>query len=320
MISKFNTFVAENFSDYDGTLGQYIGGLAKSDERVAEIVASYTKETDQSVDIVNAIDVLSDTIKVSLLKNVEKHINDEEAEVKVSTSSTDEPAVDTEYIEPLDESYGGKGLFSSFLKCLTALGFKDNKVSSDTPSNFLYIFRFIGKSASEVQQVFNRYKSLQKVKLEEGKTYSLYYGLRTDGMMEYGTYINEMEPIGEFKLGKRDFNKFKTTELKSLSGFKRLTVDMDYNDNVLFLKLKQVMSDFDPGKIQTKMPPFINGRIMTFGYYGYGTWSSGNISPQDLENIKNEIKDYLSKYKWTEKCMIGVTAKNFWVYINIKLK
>ena len=108
--------------------------------------------------------------------------------------------------------------------------------------------------------------------------------------------------------------------MKSLSGFKRLTVDLDHDDIIKHLKLKQVMSDFDPGHHDSKMPPVMNGRVITFGYYGYGTWSGGNLAPQDLEQIKDDTKEYLSKYKWTKDCLIALDARNFWVYINIKLK
>ncbi len=315
MIINFTEFVVENFSEYDGSLGEYISGLAEKDVRVSEIVASYTKDVDQSVDISNAVEILSDTVKISLLKSVENHINGVEAELKVSTSSVDESPE-----EALEESFGSKGVFTSFLKSLTALGFKDNVVSRDTKSNFLFMFRFVGANGVDVKQVFKRFKSLQEVTIDEEKRLSLYYGVRTDGMLEYGIYIDDMEPVGEFKLKRREFNNYKVSKLKSLSGFKKSMVELDYEDLVTMLKLKQVMSEFDPGQVQSKMQPEINNRIMTFGYYGYGTWSAGNISPQDLEDVKNNVKEHLSKYKWTKNCLMAVDARNFWIYINIKLK
>jgi hypothetical protein len=326
MINTFSEFTNENFNPHDGTLGDYISGLAETDERVREIVASYTMDVDQSVNMSNAINILSDTVKISLLKNVEDHVNGVEGELKVTTSSEKESTDigddedSGQVIELIDESYGSKGIFTSFLKCLTALGFKDNTVSNDNKSNFLFLFRFIGRNGEEVKQVFNRFASLKKVHVDESKRLSLYYGLRTDGMIEYGSYSEDFDPIGEFKLGKREFNIYKTSELKSLSGFKRLVVDIDYSDILTFIKLKMVMGDFDPGHVQSKMQPEINSRIMTFGYYGYGTWSGGNLSPEDLDTIKNNIKEYLSKYKWTKQCQIALDARGFWVYVNIRLK
>ena len=316
MIINFTDFVVENFSDYDGSLGGYISGLAENDPRVCDIVSSYTQDIDQSVDMYNAIEVLGDGVKISLLKSVENHINGVEAELKVSDTSVKE----SPHEEVLEEANGGKGVFTSFLKSLTALGFKENVVSNDNKSNFLFMFRFVGVDGSDVKQVFKRFKSLQQVHIEEEKRLSLYYGVRTDGMLEYGVYIDEMEPIGEFKLKGREFNNYKISKLKSLSGFKKSMVELDYKDLVTMLKLKQVMSEYDPGQVNSKMQPEINGRIMTFGYYGYGTWSVGNINPQDLGDIKDNIKEHLSKYKWTKDCLIAVDARNFWVYINIKLK
>jgi len=37
-------------------------------------------------------------------------------------------------------------------------------------------------------------------------------------------------------------------------------------------------------------------------------------------NIKNNLRTFLSKYKWSEKVMININPDKFWIFINIKLK
>ena len=59
---------------------------------------------------------------------------------------------------------------------------------------------------------------------------------------------------------------------------------------------------------------------MTFGYYGVGKWDNGKLDVGEFENIKNNFKIWLSKFKWSEKILVSVTNNSFWVYFNFKLK
>ena len=85
-----------------------------------------------------------------------------------------------------------------------------------------------------------------------------------------------------------------------------------------------------PGKIPTKENdendvkksiPFLgDDRTITFGYYGIGKWSHGTIEDGQIEEIKEKLKVFLSKNKWSDKVMIAIKADSFWVYVKIKLK
>ena len=80
------------------------------------------------------------------------------------------------------------------------------------------------------------------------------------------------------------------------------------------------MKDFRPGYSEKSLFPILRDRIFTFGYYGVGRWDNGVLDEGELMNIKNNLRTFLSKYKWSEKVMINVNPDRFWVYINIKLK
>ena len=80
------------------------------------------------------------------------------------------------------------------------------------------------------------------------------------------------------------------------------------------------MLTFNPGYHEKKLSPMLKDRIISFGYFGVGRWDNGKIDEGELMNIKNNLRTFLSKYKWSEKVMINVNPDRFWVYINIKLK
>ena len=81
------------------------------------------------------------------------------------------------------------------------------------------------------------------------------------------------------------------------------------------------MDKFQPGHYEQKMSPIVyENRIITFGYYGVGKWDNGILDEGELMNIKQNIKTFLSKFRWSDKIQVSVFPKTFWVYINIKLK
>lgn len=219
------------------------------------------------------------------------------------------------------ESYG-KNVLSTFFKCLTALGFKDNSPQEkDIPSEFLIIFKMSGVESSKISSVFNRFKSLSTIKVDYSHpNMGLYFGIRTSGDFEYGYYYDELVPIGLFKLNKSSLNSLKLSELKSTSGLKKVVLNLTVDDILLMGKIKNEMDKFQPGHYEEKMSPRVNDRIITFGIYGLGKWSDGKLDEQELHNIKSNLKSFLSKYKWSEKIQISVVPNKFWIYINIKLK
>jgi hypothetical protein len=181
MIKKYNDFIQESFNkDEHHSLGEYIEDLSKNDGFIQMIIGEYTKEIDPSISISNAINVLDDMDKVQLLKRVELHLNNHQGDVDVTTTTP---------VDLLEESYG-KNVLTTFMKCLTALGFKDNTPESkEVPSEFLLFFKFSGIDSSKIESVFKRFKSLQSIQIDYSQPQmGLYFGIRNEGQFEYGYY------------------------------------------------------------------------------------------------------------------------------------
>ena len=316
MIKRYNDFIQESFSKEDHhSLGEYIEQLAENDEFIQMIVGQMTGDIDSSIRMSNAINLLDDLEKVELLKRVENHLNGVEGKTHVAAT------IDAKTVEPIDEAYG-KNVLTTFFKCLTALGFKENAPqTNEVPTEFLMFFKLSGVDSSRIEGVFNRFKSLQSINVDYSHpTMGLYFGIKCDGLFEYGYYYDELIPIGQFKLTKSIYNQIKLSELKSASGLKKILVNLNFEDVVLMSKIKVEMDKFSPGYFEQKMVPQINERTMTFGFYGVGKWDNGQLDAGEFENVKNNLKTFLMKYKWSEKIMISVQPSKFWVYIQIKLK
>jgi len=313
MIKKYNDFIQESFNkDEHHSLGEYIEDLSKNDEFIQMIIGEYTKEVDPSISISNAINVLDDMDKVQLLKRVELHLNNHQGDVDVTTTTP---------VDLLEESYG-KNVLTTFMKCLTALGFKDNTPESkEVPSEFLLFFKFSGIDSSKIESVFKRFKSLQSIQIDYSQPQmGLYFGIRNEGQFEYGYYYDELISIGQFKLNKSSFNSLKLSDLKATSGLKKLLVSLNLEDVILMGKIKVEMDKFQPGYFEQKSTPQVSDKVISFGYYGVGKWDNGKIDEGELMNIKNNLRTFLSKYKWSEKVMININPDKFWIFINIKLK
>ena len=316
MIKRYNDFIQESFSkENHHSLGEYIEQLAENDEFIQMIVGQMTGDIDVSIRMSNAINLLDDLQKVELLKRVENHLNGVEGKTHVAAT------VDAKTVEPIDEAYG-KNVLNTFFKCLTALGFKENSPqTNEVPTEFLMFFKLSGVDSSRIEGVFRRFKSLQSINVDYSHpTMGLYFGIKCDGLFEYGYYYDELIPIGQFKLTKSIYNQIKLSELKSASGLKKILVNLNFEDIVLMSKIKVEMDKFSPGYFEQKMVPQILERTMTFGYYGVGKWDNGQLDAGEFENVKNNLKAFLMKYKWSEKIMISVQPSKFWVYIQIKLK
>lgn len=319
MIKKYNQFISESFSkDNHHSLGEYIEDLSQNDEHIQMIVGQMTGDIDPSIRLSNAVNLLDDLKKVELLKRVENYLNGVEGETHIAATVDADTVVPN---EPVQESYG-RNVLNTFLKCLTALGFKENTPqTNEIPSEFLIFFKFTGVESSKIQGVFSRFKGLQSIKIDYSHpTMGLYFGIKCDGLFEYGYYYDELIPIGQFKLTKSIYNQIKLSELKSASGLKKILVNLTFEDIQLMSKIKLEMDKFNPGYFEQKMVPQINERTMTFGYYGVGKWDNGQLDLGELENVKGNLKTFLMKYRWSEKILISVQPNKFWIYIQIKLK
>ena len=313
MIKKYSDFISESYNEKThGTIGEYIEELCSENDEIKNIVNQHLKDSEPWIEISNAINILPDLEQVNLLKRVEKYLSGVEEEPEVFTSTD---------VNLLEESYG-KGVLNTFFKCLTALGFKENQPSHETPSEFLIFFKLSGVESSRIESVFNRFKSLQSIQIDYTQPkMGLYFGIRNTGDFEYGYYYDELIPIGSFRLTKSLYNKIKLSDLKSASGLKKMLVNYNFDDIKLLGKIKQRMDSFQPGYFEQKMTPKVyDNRVITFGFYGVGKWDNGKLDEGELLNIKGNLKNFLSVAPWSNKIQLSVVADKFWVYINLKLK
>jgi len=291
------------------------------DEYVKNIVTRYTNQIDPSIDIYNAIKLLDIKTQLEIKGQIEQYlqygISNKEPEIIVSTETE-------ELLESEEITHSGKGVFTSFLKALTALGQKENSPNWDkTPDNFLLYYFFANLNSEEVKMIFGRFKSLQRyihlIKYDENSV-NLYFGLRCDGQFEYGiNYVNNV-PIGQFQISKSIIKWIISIESKSAQSLKKELVNLTLGDIMTLGKIKSDMLSYNPGYHEKKLSPTLKDKVISFGYYGVGKWDNGKLDSGELMNIENNFVSYLLSKKWGGKVLISVKAISFWVYIHIKLK
>ena len=115
MIKRYSQFIKEDFSGFN-SLGEWVESLIE-DQYVKNIINRYTQDIDPEIELSNAINILDKRIQNEIKTQIENYlqngIQEKEPEVLASTD-----------LEMLGES-AGKGIFTSFLKSLTALGQKE---------------------------------------------------------------------------------------------------------------------------------------------------------------------------------------------------
>jgi len=222
-------------------------------------------------------------------------------------------------------SKAGKGVFKSFLKTLTALGYKD--ISQDykhSKDGFIAYFEQEEVSSFEARTIFKRFKSLtQYIGLIDGSKDKLkmYFGIKNSAKLEYGiSYEDKLLPIGSFKLSNSTIKWILGLDSKSSSSFKKLIVNISYNDLLTFGRIKEDMKDYKPGFYSKRSYPTISDNVITFGYKGFGEWINGNFSDEQLNELKSNLKKWMSNKKWKSKVMIKLDTSNFWINIHFKTK
>lgn len=321
MIKRYLDFIKEDFNGFH-SLGEWIESLM-DDEYVRNIVARYTKDSDTSIDLSNAINILDDNTKNEIKYQIDNYlqngIEEKEPQFLVSTD-----------IEQLTEALAdeitiaGKGIFTSFLKSLTSLGQKEVQPSFEKcPEDFLLYYHYPNLQSEVVKQIFSRFKSLTRyidlVDYQKNEV-DLYFGVRCDGEFEYGLHYENNKPIGRFKLSQSTIKWICQLNSKSASSLKKELVNLTYADILTFGKIKSDMASFQPGYFEKKLSPTIKDRVISFGYYGIGRWDNGKLDEGEFQNIKNNFTTWLLSKRWGSKVLISVKPMSFWVYLHIKLK
>ena len=318
MIKKYLDFIKEN-NEYN-SLGEWVESLY-DDEYVKNIVNRFISDITPDIKLSNAINLLDDREKADIKTQIEDYkkngIQDKKPDVVVST--------ETELLES-NEALSGKGIFTTFLKALTALGQKDTLPNKDMcPDDFLLYYFYKDMNSEDVKTIFNRFKSLTRFieHIDYGKNeVNLYYGVKTDGLFEYGiSYENKHLTLGRFKLTQSILKWMVQLDLKSASSLKKELVNLSYNDILLMGKIKNDMKEYLPGQHEKRAKATLNdGKVISFGYYGVGKWDNGRLDEGELLNIKNNLSTFVLSKKWGSKVLISVKAQSFWLYVHIKIK
>lgn len=319
IIKRYSEFIKEGFD----TIGEEIESIYQ-DEYVKNIVNRYIEDIDPSIRIANAINLLDDRTQREIKSQVDDYIANgiEDKDPTIITSTETEELLET--MAQQEISFAGKGVFNSFLKSLTALGKKDNKSNYDIcPDDFLIYYQLDNLLSDDVKIIFKRFKSLFRYidLIDYGKNeLNLYFGIRTNGYFEYGISYENKLPIGQFKLSKSTINWILTLESKSAQSLKKDLVNLSFNDILTLGRIKQDMLSYNPGYFESKSPVYINDKVISFGYYGFGNWNNGKLNDDDLFKIKSDFSNWVISKKWGSKVLVSINPKSFWLNIHLKLK
>ncbi len=316
MIKKYLEFIREQKFN---TIGEWVESLY-NDDYIKNIVNRYISDISPDIRISNSVNILDEKIQNDIKFQIEGYLKNgiEEKEPIISTST------ETEEILESSDITAGKGIFTSFLKSLTALGKKETKPDFEKcPDDFLLYYHYTDLNSDDVKSVFSRFKSLtQYVELIDyaKNEVDLYFGIRCDGVFEYGVCYEKHLKIGEFKLTSYIIKWIVLLESKSATSLKKEMVNLGYSDILLLGKIKSDMIQLFPGYHEKRSKVTITDRVISFGYFGLGKWENGKIDEDEFSNIKSKFTNWVSKRKWGSKVLMSVQPKSFWVYVHLKLK
>jgi hypothetical protein len=312
-IKKFKEFLTE--SQNGKSLGEWIESYS-DDEYVMNIVNRHIGEISPDIRLSNAVNTLDEVTQKEIKAQVDKYLQG-------GIEEKDPTIVASTETENLLESMGS-GVFTSFLKCLTALGGKEiGPKFEKTPENFLIFYVMENLESSVVRDIFKRFKSLhtslEAIDYRENNL-NLYFGVKSNGFIEYGVGYEQLQPIGEFKLSNKILKNLITSDLKAISNLKKLLVNLTFNDIITLGVIKGDMMTFSPGYFESKGPITITDRVISFSWKGAGKWDNGKFDEGELANLKGNFNTFVLSKKWGEKILVSIKPGSFWLNIHIKLK
>jgi hypothetical protein len=216
----------------------------------------------------------------------------------------------------------GKNLFKDYLKVFTALGLKDTKPNyQNSPDEFLTYFISIPVQTNNVKSIMSRFQQFHQYINSIDYNYNecqLYYGIKCDMMFEYGIKSEENKIVfGQFPVTKSNFRWLILLDSPSASNLKKEIISHNPDKLNLLSKIKSEVKKFNPGETEKRLQPEMIGDIMRFSYQGL---SNGNLQPDQFQILKDNLMNYLMKYKWANKIQISITQDNPWLHLNIRLK
>jgi hypothetical protein len=334
IIKRYLDFISESNSEEFNSIGEWVESLS-TDDYVMNIVNRYINDNQKlysgedinpTIDLSNAVNLLPENIQKEIKYQIDNYLETgiEEKEPLVLPSTETEELLGESVEVQSEISVAGKGIFTSFLKSLTALGLKESNPNWDRcPEDFLLYYHFPNLDSESVKQIFSRFKSLTRylhlVDYQHNQL-DLYFGLTTAGQCEYGIQYEQRFPIGQFKLSQSVVKWMLSLESKSSQSLKKEIVNLTYSDMIILGLIKTDMKSFTPGYFEKKLTPMLRDRVITFGFYGVGRWDNGKLDEGEYQNIKTNFTNWLLTKKWGSKVLISVKPESFWLYIHLKLK
>jgi hypothetical protein len=334
MIKRYLDFISESNVDDFESLGKWIVSLS-GDDYILNVVNRYIDDHNKlyggedikpDINLENAVNLLDDRTKSEIKQQIDDYLKNGILEREPTvTPSTETTELLGESVQSQSEiSVAGKGIFTSFLKCLTALGKKECQPNWNLcPDDFLLYYFFPDVESEIVKQIFSRFKSLTRylhlVDYQQNSL-NLYFGVNTYGQFEYGIQYEQRFPIGQFKLSQSVIKWILSLESKSAQSLKKEIVNLNFSDLLTIGQIKRDMSTFTPGYFEKKLYPMVRDRIITFGFYGVGRWDNGKLDEGEYQNLKTNFTNWLMSKKWSSKVLISVKPESFWLYFHIKLK
>jgi len=328
IIKKYIQFIKESSEDFK-SLGDRVDSLS-NDDYIMNIVNRYLGDIGPDIKLSNAINLLDENEQRDIESQIDDYLQNGliEIEPKILASIDIEElteALEAPVVQQEQEiSVAGKGVFSSFLKSLTALGRKEsNPDYENCPEDFLMFYNYKNLDSNDVKLIFSRFKSLLRYSnmIDYGKNeINLYFGIKCDGQFEYGISYDSLLPIGQFKLSASSIKWLVQIQSKSAQSLKKELVNLTYSDILLLGSVKRDMKEFNPGYHEKRSYPTITDKVISFGYYGVGRWDNGKLDDGEYMNIKNNFTTWILSKKWGGKVLISVNPQSFWLYIHIKLK
>ena len=333
VIKKYLDFIKES-SDEFNSLGEWVESLS-DDEYVMNIVNRYINDDkdlyggddiNPDINLSNAINLLDDMTKEEIKQQIDEYLSTgiENKEPFILPSTDTEELLGESVQAQSEVTVAGKGIFTSFLKCLTALGLKESNPNwFECPEDYLLYYSFSNLESDVVKQIFSRFKSLTRylhlIDYQQNQL-SLYFGVNISGQFEYGIKYDKQFPIGQFKLSQSVIKWLLSVESKSSQSLKKEIVNLNYTELITLGQIKSDMKSFTPGYFEKKLNPMLRDKVITFGYYGVGRWDNGKLDEGEFQNLKSNFTNWLMSKKWGSKVLISVKPESFWLYFHIKLK
>jgi hypothetical protein len=317
MIVNYENFLLESkFEEYKkeyNSIGEWIESVANKDEYLLPIISNYINDVDVTVRISNAINLLGDFDQKQLFYRVYNYLNNGEKEKDSSIMAN--------VLIENNEIMGGKNIFKSFLKSLTALGLSKSISKYDCDGYLLY-YMVKDVDVTKIKLIFNRFKSLSLLTNSIDYTFNscgLYFGLKTNLTFDYGFMCDSNITIGSFKFNKSTLNWLLLLNSPSSLSLKKDLLDIDMNKIIIFSKITEEIKKFNI-TCQKKSGLILNGDVISFGYYGVGKWDNDKLDDGEYQNLKTNFKNWLMNYKWSDKILVNLSYNSYWIYFNIKVK